>query len=217
MLGEGAEPQGILLHLPKEVEDGNGDTTVGQTAHHNEGLPVEVDSLRGDTQRVLIDGNSVRIVEQLQIRRVNFTQISADHEGGTHDGPKGHVGAVFAVGHPTVANLQHVRIVPGAGALVALPEEVDEAGTDHGGPVVLDVRGSAPHVSDGGFPGEHREFGLTVDGVHDGTTGLLQCSSHLGVCGLLFLTVFVSVAPVVLQEVVAPLGEDVSILLFVPQ
>src|SRR5207247_7693170 len=127
------------------------------------------------------------------------------------EAPEAEMGPRLGGGQAPVADLEHVRVVPVAGAGVGMEVglEVDDVHHPHpppalpAVPAVLDVAGAAPEVAHPLRPEPGPGAPPLADAEHDRAAAPPQGAAHLpvGVAGVLAL----AVAPVVLQAFDSPL------------
>src|SRR6266508_2691537 len=211
---------GGLLIVDADVGDDRGAraVTVGEdlVVHHPTAAGGHDRAL--PAQRVLVDGDHVGVAQHVERVRRRADDVGTDQHRRGHDRPQAEVGAVLVVGEAAVAHLQHVRVVPVPRSGEARQVVVEVGGVVHAGPVGADVTGGTPHVADVGAPFPHlRRAGAAPldDAVQDRPAGVAQRGAH-GLVPRLRVHALV-VAVVVLQVVHAPRGEQVGVLLLVPQ
>src|SRR5438270_1399070 len=117
--------------------------------------------------------------------------------------------AVLVLRHAAVADLQHVRVVPGPGARRQRVLRVEIEQRDHAGPPVADVTGGAPQVAGARAPLPRPVRAPLADAEHDGAAGLGERVAELGV--LRRRVEPFGIAPILLDVVHAPLGEGPGI------
>ncbi len=166
-------------------------------------------------QRVLVDGDDVLVAQDVEGRRGGLAQIGADEQRRGHDRPQGEVRAVLGVRHAAVADLQHVGVVPVAGARMGGEREVLLEDRQHRTPAVADVTGGPPQVADVRRPLPRLVLAPFADAVDDGPPGRLEGVAH-GAVALLRVDAEV-VAVVVLEVVHAPVGELLCVAVLVAE
>ena len=97
-----------------------------------------------DTGLVLINGNDLAVGKEADCFGRHGAQIVSREQGRRQDGPEAHVRAVFLRIHASVADFQHVRIIPMARAGILRDSRLTEADFRHARIPVADVAGGAP-------------------------------------------------------------------------
>jgi hypothetical protein len=109
--------------------------------------------------------------------------------------PQAHVQAIFVGGHPAIADLEHVRVVPVARLGMLDDLKLSEADALHRFPAVADVEGSAPQIAAGlGAPLPHVARAVIAEAIDDGAAGLQQCVAHLLIGPAMFFPILVNAA-----------------------
>ena len=168
-----------------------------------------------DAKLVLIDGDDLLVHEDLECLLVLLCDITADEKGCLGKSPEGEVGAVLVIGHATVADLEHIGIVPAARTSVLGPFVVLVDDRDHAAPAVADIASGTPAVSDVLGPLGGIVHTPLAHGVEDGAARLVQGIAHDGIA--LLGGARIGVAVVVLQVVDAPLGVGLCVDLLVAE
>ena len=131
---------------------------------------------------ILINGDHFAIGEQRDGFRTHRGQVISGQERGGKNRPQAHVRAVLIKAHATVADFEHVRIIPMARAGKLSETCLAETDLFHARVVVLDVAGGSPQVAtDRDAPLPNRVVAILTEAVDDGAAGLTQSISHLDV------------------------------------
>ena len=220
----GGDLDGILTSV--EEDDGEGTIDEGSGPDLSvAGLNVVIDGLVAvlitpdtvtlDTERILVDGNDLSVLEDVEGLIGGLGEIATDEKRSLHESPEGEVSDVLVVGHTTVTDLEHIGIVPATGTSASpkrlvLIEEVDE-----GTPAIGNITSGSPRVTS-----ETSPLGGIVDtplahGEEHGSVGLLEGVGHGGVSDLGVAAV--GVAVIVLEVVDTPGGVGVGIDLLVTE
>src|SRR5271166_6910615 len=128
------------------------------------------------------------------------------------------MGAVFVGGHATVADLQHVRIIPLSGASPFGDGGLGVHDLHHAFVGVVDIAGGAPQVAaDLRSPLPHIVAAVLAEAVDDWAVGRAQGVAHLLVDGTHSRVGIeaAGTAPVVLEVVHAPRGVGLGVLCLV--
>jgi len=120
--------------------------------HHNEMtltlLAINHNACR-DAQTVLVDLNQYFVSNEVQIlvALLHGRNVVAQQEGRLDDTPPLEMSLLLCLGHATIADLQHVRVVPTlSGTHVDIVEDrVLSKVLFHTGEVVADVASCPPH------------------------------------------------------------------------
>src|SRR3954462_4876544 len=126
---------------------------------------------------------------------------------------------VLGVGHAAVADLEHVRVVPGARMRGLVERRILVDDRLQAVPVVADVAGGAPEVADVARPCRRLVYAPFADAVDDVPTGCRERVAHRGVAlDVLLLRGAPRVVAVVVLEVVdTPVGEGLCVDLLVAE
>ena len=145
-----------LLFRRPLIEKADCQLAVFQRFHENVDQAVPAYAAALDTQRVLVDGdhfavgkNRERLIFRIHrtVRLHEFADIVAEDQRRGHHAPKGKVGFIFLIGQVSVANLQHIGIVPAAGARILIEPDVVLIDAEHRNPIGLDIRRGTPEVA----------------------------------------------------------------------
>src|ERR1019366_2399245 len=167
-----------------DVEYGDCHCSTGEMAGPDFDFAVGIGAASLMAELVLIDGDDIFVGEDGLDLRLHVGQVIAGEKRRGEHGPHGEVVAIFSQCEPAVANLEHVGIVPVAGAGVfgeacILIDDVDDA---H--PVGPDVAGGAPEVAaERRSPLPRSVQAVLAKGVNDGAAGGLEGFAHLDVGG----------------------------------
>lgn len=164
----------------------------------------------GMTEAVLVDGQRLRVAQNVPVGWTHRSQVVAGHQWSGHHAPNGHMRAVFGFCLVAVAYLQHFQVVPmtragGIGYFHGFVKYLQEAyATPVEGAIeaIPDIGGDTPEVSDAFAPFPGLVFSPFADAQHDGTSTGFERVTHGLVCGSGVLA-FVG-TPVVFQVVYAP-------------
>lgn len=216
------------------VAQAHGFAAVGHRFDHEERVRRQGDDFGGLSQRVLVHFDHFGVAQDVQREFIEAAHISAVDEGRGHEAPEGHEGVLFVGrqgaggglalvgGVADHADLQVVRVVPRAGARILPVRGVAQG--DFEDPVQLEAQviGRAPAVAADGFaPFPNFAHAVLAKVEHDVAGLLFQQVPHLAIGLLQGVQGFVPRgdlgvgAPIVFEEVEAPIGESPGVERFV--
>ncbi len=212
------------------IEDGHGQAAIGKRFAPHLQWPFGVDAIALAPGRVLIERDDLAIEENAAGFGGHIGEVVAGEQGRAQHGPETHVGPVLRPIHAAVADLQHVRIVPVAGAGEGAETGLLEADPGHRGVVICDVASGAPGVAaDRGTPAPNGLPAAVGEREHNRTAGVDQGVVHGAVdlfhhdAGFLVIVAGARLekpgvgAEVIFEEVDTPLRVGVGILLLVAE
>ena len=103
-----------------DVDDGDGDGSALEIAGPDFDFAVRVGVAGLVAEWILVDGDDVFVGEDGGDLGLHLGEVVAGEKGSGEHGPHGEVGAVFFEREFAVADLEHVGVVPVAGACVGL-------------------------------------------------------------------------------------------------
>jgi len=163
-----------------------------------------------DTQRILVDSDNFLVQENLEGLRVLLGDITANKKRSLNESPEREVSAIFIISHTTVADLEHIGIVPATRARVISPLIIDINDADHALPAVEDITSCTPAVTNVLGPLGGIINTPLAHGIKDSTARLVKSITHDRIT-LLRRARRVSVAIIILQIVHTPLGVGLGI------
>ena len=224
-VGEGGgDLDGILTSV--EEDDGEGTIDEGSGPDLSvAGLNVVIDGLVAvlitpdtvtlDTERILVDGNDLGVLEDVEGLLGGGGEIATNEERSLHEGPEGEVSDVLLSPHTTVTDLKHIGIVPATGTSSSPERLVLVENRDEGAPLIRDIAGGSPGVTSETSPLSGIVLAPLAHGEEHGSVGLLEGVGHGGVSDLGVAAV--GVAVIVLEVVDTPGGVGVDIDLLVTE
>ncbi len=217
-----------LSSLIASVEEDDGVGTIDERSSPDlsvSGLDVSLDGLVAvlitpdtvtlDTERILVDGNDLGVLEDVEGLIGGLGEIATNEERSLHESPEREVGDVLVVGHTTVTDLKHIGIVPATGTSSSPERLVLVENRDEGAPLIRDIAGGSPGVTSETSPLSGIVLAPLAHGEEHGSVGLLEGVGHGGVSDLGVAAI--GVAVIVLEVVDTPGGVGVGIDLLVTE
>src|SRR5260370_19972275 len=136
------------------IKQNDGAATVLQLLGPDFGVAILTDAAALHAELILIDGDDFLVGEDFLDLRSHVLQIISSHQGSGEKTPEAEVRAVFRTGHATVADLEHVELIPVAGTGVGFQANlhVENLGPAElvflAGPAIGAVDGSAQEIHD---------------------------------------------------------------------
>ena len=112
------EVDGDFAAVPCAVEEADGDAAATEGFGPDVEVAAFIEAVALLAERVLIDGDRVLVHEDGLVGVGHFAEVVAGEQRRGEDDPEAHVGTVLVGGHLAVADLEHVGVVPVAGAAV---------------------------------------------------------------------------------------------------
>src|SRR6266571_2393563 len=168
--------------------------------------------------RVLVHGNRFLVQQNRQIHGSHSSQIVPGQQWCGQQAPQCHVRDVFVAAHASVANFQHVRIIPMPRPRERFQPRLAESDLRHGLISVFNVAGRPPQIAANFWaPSPHQLPAVLAQTVDNRSPSSLQGIVHffVDIPDLADGIDFGRAAPIVFQVIDSPCGIRLRILLFV--